>query len=119
MRYLKTLALLLVMGGALTLVACGGQSAKVQCFGPRPVSSVHSVGDSINFAMTTIYGTNTYIVPKAAFGGSPAAMKDGDFVTFCAETTDSGGQSHTTITEFSDQGQPAATSTPPGTPPSR
>jgi len=83
------------------------------CFGPRPVSSVHLVGSSISFAMTTKYGTTAYSVPKTAFGGAPAAMKDGDIVAFCGATVDSGGQSATTITQFSDQGQPAATSTPP------
>jgi hypothetical protein len=41
-------------------------------------------------------------------------MKNGDIVAFCAETVDFGGQSTTTITitQFSDQGQPAATDTP-------
>jgi hypothetical protein len=82
------------------------------CFGPRPVSSVHPVGSSISFAMTTKYGTNTYSVPQSAFGGAPAAMKSGDIVAFCTETVDSGGQSITTISQFSDQGQPAATDTP-------
>jgi hypothetical protein len=62
--------------------------------------------------MTTKYGTTTYSVPQSAFGGAPAAMKDGDIVAFCTETVDSGGQSTTTISQFSDQGHPAATDTP-------
>lgn len=109
MRCLRVLALFLALEGALILVACGGQPTSAQCFGPLPVSSVHPVGSAIGFTMTTVYGVNTYTVPKSAFGGSPAAMKDGDIVAFCAETVDSGGQSVTTITQFSDQGQPAAT----------
>jgi len=104
--------LALALGGLLTLVACGGQPTTVMCFGPRPVSSVHPVGSSINFSMITVHGTVTYSMPKTAFGGAPAAMKNGDIVAFCAETVDSGGQSTTTITQFSDQGQPAATDTP-------
>jgi hypothetical protein len=39
-------------------------------------------------------------------------MKHGDIVALCAETVDAGGQRATTITQFSDQGQPAATDTP-------
>jgi hypothetical protein len=114
MRCLTVLVVLLALalGGSLTLVACGGQPTTVMCFGPRPVSSVHPVGSSINVFMTTVHGTVTYSVPKTAFGGAPAAMKNGDIVAFCAETVDSGGQSTTTITQFSDQGQPAATDTP-------
>ena len=113
MRCLKVPAVLLALGGSLTLVACGGQPTTAMCFGPLPVSSVHPVGSSISFSMTTKYGINTYSVPKTAFGGAPAAMKNGDIVAFCAETVDSGGQSTRTITQFSDQGQPAATVTPP------
>jgi uncharacterized Zn-binding protein involved in type VI secretion len=109
MYFLRVLAFFLALGGSLTLVACGGQPVRAQCFGPRPVSSVYPVGDSMSFAMTTIYGTVTYSVPKSAFGGAPAAMKNGDIVAFCAETVDS----TTTITQFSDQGQPVATGTPP------
>ena len=112
MRCLTVLVVLLALGGSLTLVACGGQSTTAMCFGPRPVSAVHLVGSSINFSMTTVHGAVTYSVPKTAFGGAPAAMKHGDIVAFCAETVDSGGQSTTTITQFSDQGQPAATDTP-------
>ena len=112
MRCLRVLALFLALGGSLMLVACGGQPTTAMCFGPLPVSSVHPVGSSISFAMTTKFGTNTYSVPKSAFGGAPAAMKNGDLISFCAGTVDSGGQSTTTITEFSDQGQPAATGTP-------
>jgi hypothetical protein len=62
--------------------------------------------------MSTVYGIVTYSVPQSAFGGAPAAMKNGDIVAFCAETVDSGGLRTTTITQFSDQGQPAATDTP-------
>jgi uncharacterized Zn-binding protein involved in type VI secretion len=76
------------------------------------VSAVHPVESSINFSITTVHGAVTYSVPKTAFGGGPAAMKHGDIVALCAETVDSGGQSTTTITQFSDQGQPAATDTP-------
>ena len=112
MRCLKILVVLLSLGGSLTLAACGPQPVTVMCFGPRPVSSVHPVGSSISFAMTTKYGTNTYSVPKSAFSGAPAAIKDGDIVAFCTETVDSGGQSTTTISQFSDQGQPVATDTP-------
>jgi len=111
--------LLLAFGGSLALVACGGQPTTAMCFGPRPVSSVHPVGSSISFAVTIVRDTHTYIyvysVPKSAFGSAPAAMKNGDIVAFCAETVDSGGMSTTTISQFSDQGQPAATGTsPPG-----
>jgi hypothetical protein len=117
MRCLRVLALFLALGGALTLAACGGQPTSAQCFGPLPVSSVHPVGSSINFAMTIVRDTHTYTyvysVSKSAFGGAPAAMKNGDIVAFCAETVDSGGPSTTTISQFSDQGQPAATGTPP------
>jgi hypothetical protein len=114
MRCLTVLVVLLALalGGSLALVACAGQPTTVMCFGPRPVSSVHPVGSSINVSMTTVHGAVTYSVPKTAFGGAPAAMKNGDIVAFCAETVDSGGQSTTTITQFSDQGQPAATDTP-------
>ena len=114
MRCLTVLVVLLALalGESLTLVACGGQPTTVMCFGPRPVSAVHPVGSSINVSMTTVHGAVTYSVPKTAFGGAPAAMKNGDIVAFCAETVDSGGQSTTTITQFSDQGEPAATDTP-------
>ena len=112
MRCMRILALLLALEGSLTLVACGRQPAAVQCFGPRAVSSEHPVGSYISFIMTTKFGTNTYAVPKSAFGGAPAAMKNGDLIAFCTETVDSDGQSTTTITQFSDQGQPAATGTP-------
>jgi hypothetical protein len=63
--------------------------------------------------MTTKFGTQTYSVPQSAFGGAPAAMRNGDLVSFCAETVESGGHSTTSITQFSDQGQPAVTDTPP------
>jgi hypothetical protein len=66
----------------------------------------------MSFAMTTRYGVHTYSIPKSAFGGAPATMKNGDLVTFCAETSGSDGQSMTAITQFSDQGQPATTDTP-------
>jgi hypothetical protein len=114
MRCLKVVSLFLVLGGLLTLSACGGQATGVKCFGPLPVSSVHHdiVGSSMRFTVTTVRGTYTYSVPQSAFGGAPAVMKNGDLVSFCADTVDSGGQSTTTITDFRDQGQPAATSTP-------
>ena len=113
MRYLKVLALFLVLGGSLTLTACMGNGAtstrQIQsCFSHLQVSDVHPVGSSISFTVTTLHGPATYSVPKSAFGGSPAAMKNGDIITFCAELVDLGGQSTTTITQFSDQGQPAA-----------
>ncbi len=113
MRSLNVLAVLLALGGSLTLVACGGQPTTAMCFGPLPVSSVHPAGSSISFTMTTKYGTNTYSVPKTAFGGAPEVMKGGNIVAFCADTVDSGGRSTITIAQFSDQGQPAATGTPP------
>jgi uncharacterized Zn-binding protein involved in type VI secretion len=113
MRCLKALIVLLALGGSLTLVACGAHPVRVQCFGPRPVSAMLPVGSSIRFSMTTVHGVVTFSVPKSAFGGAPAAMKNGDIVALCAETVGSGGQSATTITQFSDQGQPAATNTPP------
>ncbi len=121
MRCRRMLAvLLLALGWAMTLVACAGQSTQattVICFGPRPVSSVHAVGSGISFAVTIVRNTHThtytYSVLKSAFGGTPAAMKNGDIVVFCAETVDSGGQGATTISQFSDQGQPAATATLP------
>jgi hypothetical protein len=120
MRCLKGLALFLALGGSLTLAACGvhpfGEAGKpptaVTCFGPRPVSSVHPIGSGISFTVTIVRDTHTYTyaysIPKSAFGGSPASMKNGDIVGFCAETVQSGGQSTTTITDFSDRGQPAA-----------
>ena len=119
MRCLSMLVvLLLALGGSVTLVACGGGRATTgMCFGPRPVSSVQPVRSDISFAMTIVRDTHTYTyaysVAKSAFGGAPAAMKNGDIVAFCAETVDSGGRSTTTITQFSDQGQPAATGMPP------
>ncbi len=113
MRCLKILVLFLTLCGSLLLVACGGQGTSVRCFGPRPVSSVHAAGSNIIFTMTTIQGTFTYSVPKTAFGGVPATMKNGDLVYVCSEPGGAGGQKNTTtITEFGDQGQPAATSTP-------
>ena len=116
MRCLKMLVVLAALGGSLTLVACGGQSTAVMCFGPRPVSSVHPVGSTIDFTVTIVRDAHSYTyaysVPKAAFGGAPAAMKSGDIVAFCTEMVDATGQSTTTITQFSDQGQPAATATP-------
>ena len=121
MRCRRMLAvLLLALGWSLTLVACGGQPTQAttaMCFGPRPVSSVHPVGSDISFAVTIVRNTHmytyTYSVPKSAFGSAPAAMQNGDIVVFCAETVNSGGQGATTISQFSDQGQPAATATLP------
>jgi hypothetical protein len=70
----------------------------------------------MSFSMTIVRDAHTYTydysVPRSAFGSAPAAMKNGDIVAFCAETVDSGRQSITTITQFSDQGQPAAIETP-------
>ena len=115
MRCLKLLAVLVALGGALTLVACGGKPTTAMCFGPRPVSAVHPVGSRISFAVTIVRDTHTYTyaysISKSDFGGSPASMKNGDIVGFCAETAESGGQNITTITDFSDQGQPVATGT--------
>jgi len=124
MRCLRVLALSLALGGSLTLAACGvhpfGEAGKpptaVMCFGPRPVSAVHPIGSSISFAVTIVRDTHTYTyaysTPKSAFGGSPASMKNGDIVGFCAETVHAGGHSITTITDFSDRGQPAAAGMP-------
>jgi hypothetical protein len=112
MRCLRVLVMLLALGGSLTFVACGAHPTAAMCFGPRPVSSVHPVGRSISFTVTTVHGSYTYSVPQSAFGGAPSAMKNGDIVAFCAETGGSGGQSTTTITQFSDQGQPALIGTP-------
>ena len=117
MRCMKVIALFLVLGGLLTLTACLGNGAtstrQIQsCFSHLPVSHVHPVGSSISFTVTTVHRASTYSVPESAFGGSPAAMKNGDIITFCAELVDLGGQSTTTITQFSDQGGAAATGTP-------
>ena|SRR5215467_7763362 len=116
MRCLKVFVLILVLAGSLTLTAClgGGVTSTKQiqtCFSQLPASHVHSVGSSISFTVTTVHGVSTYSVPKSAFGGTPAAMKNGDVITFCAELVDIGGQRTTTITQFSDQGQPTATAT--------
>jgi len=107
MRCLNVLLLILALGVSLLLAACGGQATSAMCFGPLPVSSVHSVGSSVSFTMTTIRGTYTYSVPRSAFGGAPVDMKDGDLIAFCAETADG----TTMITQFSDQGQPTTTDT--------
>jgi|GEM_PF-4733525 len=112
MRCLTVLVVLLALGGSLTLVTCEGQSTTAMCFGPRPVSAVHPVESSINVSMTTVHAAVTCAAAKTAFGGAPAAVKNDGMVALCAETVDSGGQSTTTITQFSDQGQPAATDTP-------
>ena len=117
MRCLKVLAVVLALGGSLTLTACLGNGATStqdiqRCLSQAPTSDVHPVGSAISFTVTTVHGAYTYSVPKSAFGGSPAAMKNGDFISFCAETVDIGGRRSTTITQFSDQGQPAATGTP-------
>jgi hypothetical protein len=114
----KSLALLVVvLGGSLTLTACLGNGAtSIQdiqtCFSQLPASHVHPVGSTISFTVTTVHGSSTYSVPKSAFGGTPAALKDGDIITFCADRVKTGGHVTTTITQFSDQGQPAATGTP-------
>jgi hypothetical protein len=109
MRYLNVLVLIMALGGSLLLVACSGEATSAMCFGPLPVSSVHPAGSSVRFTITTIRGTYTYSVPRSAFGGAPATMKNGDLVALCAETADG----TTTITEFSDQGQ---SPTPTGAP---
>jgi hypothetical protein len=109
--------LLLMLGGLLPLTAClgaGSTSARdIQtCFRQLLASHVHPVGSNISFTVTSAHGTSAYSVPKSAFGGAPAALKNGDVVTFCAELVDVGGHSTTTITQFSDQGQPTTTGTP-------
>jgi hypothetical protein len=109
---------LLALGAVLTLTACmgnGATSAKdIQtCFSHLPASQVHPVGSTVSFTVSTGHGASTYAVPKSAFGGAPAAMKNGDVISFCAELVDIGGHSTTTVTQFSDQGQSAATGTPP------
>lgn len=113
MPVVRMLVVLLALGGSLVLVACGGQPTTAMCFGPLPVSAVHPVGSSISFSVKTVHGSYTYSVLKSAFSDAPAAMRNGDLVAFCAETVELGGQRTTTITQFSDQGQPAATGTPP------
>lgn len=124
MRCLRLLTLSLALGGSLTLAACGvhpfGEAStpptEAMCFGPRPVASVLPIGGSISFSVTIVRDAHTYTyaysIPKSAFGGSPAAMKSGDLVGFCAQTVHAGGQSTTTITDFTDQGQPAAAGMP-------
>jgi hypothetical protein len=110
--------LLLMLGGLLTLTACLGDGATSTrdietCFSQLPTSHVHHVGSTtISFTVTTVQGTSTYSVRNSAFGGAPAAMRNGDVVTFCAELHDVGEHSTTTITQFSDQGQPTTTATP-------
>jgi hypothetical protein len=109
--------LLLVLGGLLTLTGClGDGSTSIRdietCFSQVPTSHVHLVANSISFSVATVHGTSTYSMPESAFGGAPAAMKNGDVITFCTELIDVGGQRTTTITQFSDQGQPDATATP-------
>ncbi len=113
----KALAVFLVLGGSLTLTACLGNGATstrdIQaCFSQLSTSQVHPVGNTISFTITTAHGASTYSVPKSAFGGAPATMKNGDLISFCAETVDVGGHSATTITQFSNQGRPAGTGTP-------
>ncbi len=112
MRCLRVLVMPLALGASLALVACGAQPTTAMCFGPRPVASVHAERNDITFSMTTKFGIQTYSVPRSAFGGAPTAMKNGDLVSFCTETVEVGGRSTTTITQFSDQGQPATTDTP-------
>ena len=109
---LRSLALFLVLGGSLTVTAClenGGTTIQdIQtCFSHVPAAQVHPVGSTISFTVTTVHGSSPYSVPKAAFGGTPATLKDGDLITFCAEQVKTGGRVTTTITQFSDQGQPA------------
>ena len=110
---LRSLALLLVLGGSLTGTAClGNGSTRIQdiqaCFSHVPAAQVHPVGSTISFTVTTIHGSSTYSLPKSAFGGIPATLKDGDLITFCADQVKTGGHVTTTIAQFSDQGQPAA-----------
>jgi hypothetical protein len=117
MHHRKSLLLFLVLGVLLTLTAClGGGETRIQdiqsCFSNLPASDVHAVGSSISFTVTTAHDTSTYFMPKSAFGGTPATLKDGDIITFCAERVNSGGHVTITITQFSDQGQPVATGTP-------
>jgi uncharacterized Zn-binding protein involved in type VI secretion len=117
MRFLKVLALFLVLGGSLALTACLGNgdvsTQDIQtCFSQVPASHVHPVGSTISFTIATVHGSSTYSVPRSAFGGTPAAMKSGDIISFCAEHVETSGHVTTTISQFSDQGQPAATGTP-------
>jgi hypothetical protein len=110
--------LVLVLGGLLTsLTAClGGGSTGVRdiqsCFSQLPASHVHLIGSTISFSVTSAHRTSTYTLPETAFGGAPAALENGDLVTFCAQLVDIDGHSTTTITQFSDLGQPVATGTP-------
>jgi hypothetical protein len=115
MRSWKSLVLFLALAGSLTLAACGAQNGPhhTTCIGPRPVSDVHAVGNNVNFTLTSPVFSEAFAVSKSAFGGAPAAMKDGDLVRICTATSGAGGHSTTTITQFSDQGQPPVTSTPP------
>jgi hypothetical protein len=108
---LRSLALFLVLGGSLTLAACFGNGGTTiqdiqTCFSHVPAAQVHPVGSTISFTITTVHGSSVYSVPKSAFSGTPATLKDGDLITFCAEQVKTGGHVTTTITRFSDQGQP-------------
>jgi hypothetical protein len=106
MHHLRILGLLLVLCGSLSLTACGAEPDRVfdWCYSSVPVSSVRPIGRNMSFTLTTVRGGPTYSVLKSAFGGAPAAMKNGDIVTVCVDQIMSNGHTTTTITQFSDQG---------------
>jgi hypothetical protein len=115
--YRKPLALILVLAGLLACTACSGGGATStrdieSCFNNVTATHVRTSGSTISFAVMTPHGLSTYSVVTSAFGGAPATLKDGDIITFCVDHVNVGGNVTTTITEFSDLGQPAATATP-------
>ena len=117
MDYRKLLALILVLAGLLACTACSGGGATStrdieSCFNNVTATHVRAAGSTISFAVMTHHGISMYSVVTSAFGGAPAALQDGDIITFCVDYLNVGGNVTTTVTEFSDLGQSAATATP-------